>query len=232
MTKEHQSILVVDDDANILRLICDILQKNEYQVHTALDGETALDLFVKKGPNLVLLDIMMPGIDGFEICEKIRHFSPVPIIMVTAKGDDNEKVKGLGLGADDYITKPFSSRELIARVRAALRRPGLIKEKSENRFTCYDLIIDYAQHKVTVAGNVLNLTALEFDLLACLAHNAGQIVTYDEILLTLWGDGQLHNRHLLQTNINRIRRKLSEKHARHKYIITKHEIGYFMITES
>jgi len=207
------SVLVVDDDDNILRMIQRILELEGYQVLKASSGETALKVFDDENPELILLDIMMPDMDGYTVCQNIREFSPVPIIMVTAKGNDEEKVKGLDAGADDYITKPFSSKELVARVRAVLRRATLWDEYPEltahpNDFIIDDLIIDFARHRVTVRDREVKLTATEYRLLSYLVRNAGRVVTLEQILQAVWGKEYVSEHHLLRVNITRLQQKL------------------------
>jgi DNA-binding response OmpR family regulator len=207
------SVLVVDDDDNILRMIQRILELEGYQVLKASSGETALKVFDDENPELILLDIMMPDMDGYTVCRNIREFSPVPIIMVTAKGNDEEKVKGLDAGADDYITKPFSSKELVARVRAVLRRATLWDEYPEltahpNDFIIDDLIIDFARHRVTVRDREVKLTATEYRLLSYLVRNAGRVVTLEQILQAVWGKEYVSEHHLLRVNITRLQQKL------------------------
>jgi DNA-binding response OmpR family regulator len=206
-------VLVVDDDDNILRMIQRILELEGYQVLKASSGETALKVFDDENPELILLDIMMPDMDGYTVCRNIREFSPVPIIMVTAKGNDEEKVKGLDAGADDYITKPFSSKELVARVRAVLRRATLWDEYPEltahpNDFIIDDLIIDFARHRVTVRDREVKLTATEYRLLSYLVRNAGRVVTLEQILQAVWGKEYVSEHHLLRVNITRLQQKL------------------------
>ena len=148
MPSKKVSVLVVDDDARLLRMMQRTLELEGYWVVTAISGEAALDVFDNETPQLVLLDIMLPGMDGFTFCRSIREFSEIPIIIVTAKDSDEEKVEGLDAGADDYVTKPFSSKELVARVRAVLRRSRLWGKRTEPTFCYHDLVIDYTRHKV------------------------------------------------------------------------------------
>jgi DNA-binding response OmpR family regulator len=206
-------VLVVDDDARILRMIKRILELEGYQVIKASDGEAALKVFDDEDPELVLLDIMMPGMDGYTVCQRIREFSPVPIIMVTAKSNDEEKVKGLDAGADDYITKPFSSEELVARVRAVLRRTTLWDDYPElathpDDFVIDDLVIDFDRHRVTVRDREVKLNATEYRLLSFLARNIGRPVTLDQVLQAVWGKEYAGEHHLLKVNITRLQKKL------------------------
>ncbi|HEX78243.1 MAG TPA: response regulator transcription factor [Dehalococcoidia bacterium] len=232
MPSKKAAVLVVDDDVHILRLMQRILELEGYRVLLASNGEAALDTFVKETPDLVLLDIMMPGMDGYTVCQRIREFSQVPIIMVTAKGNDQEKVRGLDAGADDYVTKPFSSKELAARVRAVLRRTALWEERPEPAFHFNDLAIDFARHRVTLGGQEVNLTATEYRLLSYLARNAGRVVTPDQILERVWGEEYLGESHLLQVNIARLRQKLKDDAKNPKYILTRPGIGYALMKQT
>ena len=221
------SILVVDDDIRILRMVQRILEMEGYRVLTARDGKAALETFYgEEFPNLVLLDIMMPGMDGYTVCHHIREFSKVPIIMVTAKSSEEEKVEGLDFGADDYISKPFSAKELAARVRAVLRRTQQWEEHPEPTFRLNDLIIDFAMRKVTLGDHEVDLTTTEYKLISYLARKAGMIITPDEILEKVWGEGYLGENNILQVNLARLRKKLKDNPKDPRYIETKHGMGY------
>jgi len=224
-------VLVVDDDKHILRMLQLILEVEGFRVFTALNGTTAMEEFKKHNPGLVLLDIRMPDVDGYTVCSQIRSFSQVPIIMVTAKGEVVDKAQGLDCGADDYITKPFSVRELTARVKAVLRRTRSWHDVAEPAFRVGDLIIDFTQHSVTLNGKEVYLSATEYRLLSYLAHNAGQIVTPDQILEAVWGDKHLGEHHLLRVNITRVRHKLGEDPKKPKYIITRLGMGYELLLD-
>jgi len=180
----------------------------------------------EEAPDLVLLDVTMPEMDGYSVCRRIREFSRVPIIMVTARGDDNEKVAGLDAGADDFVTKPFSYRELTARARAVLRRTGAWEEQHEASFVWQGLCVDFAANRVTLDGCPLALTATEHKLLCYLARNARRIVTPDQILEKVWGEGYRGDHHLLQVNMARLRQRLNDDGRHPRYIKTAHGIGY------
>jgi len=230
MAYRKTSILLVDDDVRMLRMMQRILELENYRVLTASSGEAAFDILLDgETPDLVLLDIVMPVMDGYSLCRHIREFSPVPVIMVTAKGEEEEKVAGLDSGADDYITKPFSSKELVARVRAVLRRTMLTTPSREHEFYCHDLVVDFARQRVTLGEREVNLTATEYRLLSYLAHNAGSVVTPDQILEGVWGGGYIGGSHLLQVNVARLRRKLMDDTKKPKYILTRSGIGYVMM---
>jgi len=230
MPARKTTILTADDDPQLLRLITRNLQLEGYEVLSVSDGQQALEQIEQNSLDLALLDVMMPRMDGFTVCQKVREFSTVPIIIVTARGQDQDKVRGLDLGADDYLTKPFSVEELLARVRAVLRRAQFSTKESsqglQSTITVGDLAIDYAQHLVTLAGNEVVLTPTEYRLLAYLAQNAGRIVTQDLLLEHVWGPEYLGEGHMLQVNINRLRRKIEIDHTHPRYILTKIGVGY------
>lgn len=228
MPSRKVSVLVVDDDTHILRMLQRMLELEGYQVLTASSGVAALDIFDEKTPELVLLDIMLPDMDGYTVCRNIHEFSQIPIIMITAKDSDEEKVQGLDAGADDYVTKPFSANELVARVRAVLRRTRLWDEHPEPAFSFQDLVIDFVRHRVTAGSQEVNLTATEYRLLAYLVHNAGRVVTPDQIIEAVWGEEYIGEAHLLQVNMARLRQKLKDDARNPKYILTKPGIGYMM----
>ncbi len=226
------TILSADDDPHLLRLVARNLELEGYAVLTASDGEGALHLIEEQQPDLVLLDVMMPRLDGFSVCTRVREFSAVPIILLTARGQDQDKVRGLDLGADDYLTKPFSIDELLARVRAVLRRAqfssGERTSGLRSIITVGDLTIDDSQRTVTRAGRELALTPTEYHLLAYLAQNVGRVVTQDLLLERVWGAEYVGESHMLQVNINRLRRKLEDDPAHPRYIRTKVGIGYLL----
>ena len=225
-------ILTVDDDLAVLKFVRANLQAEGYGVLTALDGAEALQVIEKELPDLIILDIMMPNVDGFEVCRQIREWSQVPIVMLSARGDEEDKVKCLDLGADDYLTKPFGVQELMARVRAAFRRTKLWDEKPEPAFCSADLVVDFARHIVTLGGKELNLTAIEYRLLSYLARNAGRVVTPDQILEKVWGEEYIGEHHLLQVNMARLRQKIGDDAKNLRYILTKPGIGYMMTKQT
>jgi DNA-binding response OmpR family regulator len=188
--------------------------------------------FDERVPALVLLDIMLPDIDGYTLCRRIREFSQIPIIMVTARANEGEKVKGLNAGADDYVTKPFSAAELSARVRAVLRRTTLWDEFPEPAFYSEGLTIDFSQHRVTLRGQEVNLTATEYRLLSYLVHNAGRVVTPDQILGKVWGDEYVGETYLVQVNMARLRQKLGDNVRSSRYILTRPGTGYMIVRQT
>jgi DNA-binding response OmpR family regulator len=230
MPAKKTTILAADDDPQLLRLITRNLQLEGYDVLAASDGQQALELIENDAPDLVLLDVMMPRMDGFTVCYRVREFSSVPIIIITARGQDQDKVRGLDLGADDYLTKPFSVDELLARVRAVIRRSQFTtREYSQGlRATTAtgNLVIDYSQHIVLLNGREIALTPTEYRIIAYLAQNVGRVVTQDLLLEHVWGPEYLGESHMLQVNINRLRRKLEVDAVQPRYILTKVGVGY------
>jgi len=232
MPAKKTTIVAADDDPQLLRLVTRNLQLEGYDVLGASDGQQALELIESNPPDLVLLDVMMPKMDGFTVCYRVREFSSVPIIIVTARGQDQDKVRGLDLGADDYLTKPFSVDELLARVRAVLRRSQFTARENAQGLRAStaigDLTVDFSQRVVTMAGREIPLTPTEYSILAYLAQNVGRVVTQDLLLEHVWGSEYLGESHMLQVNINRLRRKLEVDPTEPRYILTKVGIGYFL----
>lgn len=232
MPAKKTTILTADDDPQLLRLVARNLQLEGYDVITASDGKQALEQIETHAPDLVLLDVMMPKMDGFTVCHRVREFSAVPIIIITARGQDQDKVRGLDLGADDYLTKPFSVDELLARVRAVLRRAQFNANEQSHALrtttTIGDLSIDFAQHLVTMNGKEIVLTPTEYRILSYLAQNAGRVVTQDLLLEHVWGSEYVGEGHMLQVNINRLRRKIEPDSSHPRYIMTKVGIGYLL----
>ncbi|HJT57636.1 MAG TPA: response regulator transcription factor [Ktedonobacteraceae bacterium] len=235
MPVKKTTIVAADDDPQLLRLITRNLEFEGYTVIPTSDGQQALEQIEAHAPDLVLLDVMMPKMDGFTVCQRVREFSAVPIIIVTARGQDQDKVHGLDLGADDYLTKPFSVDELLARVRAVLRRTQFTVNEQTHALsrtsTIGDLSIDYTQHLVTKAGQEVSLTATEYRILAYLAQNVGRVVTQDLLLEHVWGSEYLGESHMLQVNINRLRRKIEADPSHPHYILTKVGVGYFLAAQ-
>lgn len=222
--------MIVDDDERTVRMISNMLQLEGYNVIAAGDGKTALEQFDSGNPALVLLDIMMPGMSGYEVCRRIREFSQLPIIMLTAKDSEQDTIDGLDAGADDYITKPFLAREMLARIRASLRRSHLWDEQPAAAFHSGDLTVDFAANRVTLVGNEIQLTATEYRLLSFLARNAGRVLTADAILTNVWGEGYYGDIHLLQVTIANLRNKIGDNARNPSHIITRSGIGYMMKT--
>jgi len=221
-------VLVVDNDKRSLFIIKNILERDGYRVITANNGSAAIRVFANETPDLVILDVVLPLMDGFEVCRRIREFSELPVIIVTAKDSEADKIKGLDAGADDYITKPFMQGEVMARVRAVLRRTRLWDEPTAPAFQLNDLFIDFTTHRVSVAGEEKRLTATEYRLLSYLARHKEYILTPDVILTNVWGEGYYGDLHLLQSTMARLRIKLGDNPKNPKYIFTRPGMGYTM----
>ncbi len=228
MPSRKTCVLIVDDDVRMLRMMQRALELEGYRVLTSGNGKAALDTFDSETPDLILLDIMLPFMDGYTVCQRIREFSDTPIIMVTARDSSEEKIEGLNAGADDYITKPFSSSELAARVRAVLRRTALWNERPEPVFTSRELSVDFARHRVVLSGQDVNLTATEYKLLSYLARNSGLVLTPEQLLEKVWGKEYPGETHLLQVNIARLRQKLKDNARKPRFILTRPGIGYII----
>lgn len=235
MPAKKTTILTADDDPQILRLVARNLQLEGYEVITAIDGQEALERLEAQKFDLAILDVMMPKLDGFTVCARVREFSSIPIIMVTARGQDQDKIHGLDLGADDYLTKPFSVEELLARVRSVLRRSQFAANQEGQNLrpivALGELTIDFAQHRVTVANEEIDLTPIEYRLLAYLAQNSGRVVTQDLLLEHVWGEEYVGESHLLQVNMNRLRRKIETDPTHPHYLITKMGVGYYLAAQ-
>lgn len=219
------TILVVDDESRYVRLISANLKVEGYDVLEAFNGKQAIDTLVEHEVNLVLLDIMMPVMDGFTTCERIRSFSHVPVIMVTAKGDESDRIKGLDVGADDYIVKPFSADELLARVRAVLRRSKYSRDVSAPAvFTHRDLRIDFARAEVYKSDEKVLLSATEYRLLLQFAHNTGHVLTSEELLVAVWGEGYKDDKEILWVTISRLRSKLETDPSIPRHIVDRKSV--------
>jgi DNA-binding response OmpR family regulator len=233
MPEKKTTILIVDDDLQLLQLVALNLELEGYAVLLAGDGQQALTQIETHVPDLVLLDVMMPRMNGFAVCHRVREFSTVPIIIITAQGRSQDKVRGLDLGADDYLTKPLNMDELLARVRAVLRRAQVTEDERALRtaMTIGDLTIDFGQQLVLMAGRKVVLTPTEYRLLADLARNAGCIVPQDLLLERVWGKEYVGEHHMLQVNINRLRHKLEVDPAHPRYLLTEAGVGYLLATQ-
>ncbi len=224
------SILLVDDDPQLIRLVRANLEPVGYRVLVALDARSALELADMEMPDMIILDIMLPEIDGYEVCQRIREFSATPIIMLTAKVEDVDKVKGLKLGADDYLTKPFSVQELLARVEAVLRRTRFSKEaKTLPTFTCGDISVNFVQRRVMVRGQEVALTLIEYKLLSQLVSNAGRVMLHGELLTRVWGPEYQDELEYLRAYIRHLRQKIEDDPHQPGYILSKPGIGYMFI---
>lgn len=222
-------VLVVDDEPETVKYVGANLRARGYHVLIAEDGRSALKVFDESAVDLIILDIMMPGPDGFEVCQAIRRRSDVPIIMLSARGQEGDVVRALDLGGDDYLTKPFGVEELLARVRAALRRTTQTEATPGPPLIVGDLEIDFAARQVTVRGQAVQLTRTEYSLLAHLAKNAGRVLTHRALLQAVWGPEYGTETEYLWAYVRRLRRKVEPEPSNPSYILTQPGVGYTMV---
>jgi two-component system alkaline phosphatase synthesis response regulator PhoP len=227
-------MLVVDDERKLLDLVEGYLKSEGFTVVTAMDGPSAVESARQLQPDLIVLDVMLPGFDGVEACRRIRQFSDAYVLMLTARGEELDKVVGLAVGADDYVTKPFSPRELVARVKAMLRRPrtGLAEQDGLPRARQFgELTIDEARHEVALAGADVPLTAREFALLAALAAQPGRVFTRAQLLERVWG-ADYYDEHVIDVHVANLRHKLEVDPAHPTYVETVRGVGYRFVAQS
>lgn len=229
-TYKNRVILVVDDEERMARFIRLNLEHDGFQVVEAYRGMEAIQKLRDAMPDVIILDVMLPDLDGFEVLTMVREISQVPVIMLTAKGEEDDRVKGLELGADDYITKPFSPRELVSRVRAVLRRTESAGFVSRDVFQIDDrLRIDFGRREVWLEGKLIKLRPTEYRLLYHLVQNAGWVMTYDQLLSKVWGYEYRDEPHYVRLYVNYLRQKLEKDPANPKYILTERGVGYRFI---
>lgn len=221
-----ETVLIVEDEPEFAALVDLWMVQAGYLTVTARTGPDALRRFYEDHPDLVILDVALPGLDGWQLLERLREFSRVPILMVTARGSEADKIRGLKLGADDYITKPLSFPELTARVEAALRRAATRAPERPKRLRHRDLVVDLDDHRVRLLGDEVALTPTEFRLLAYLVEHAGQLVTHRQVLGAVWGAGYDRDVHLLRMTIRNLRLKLDTVAPGARYITTEYGLGY------
>ena len=227
--KIRDKILIVEDDKNIANFLKTILEANEYDVYVAQTGGEADSLITSQCPDVLLLDLGLPDMDGLEILEKVRKWSAMPIIVVSARSHEKEKVEALDKGADDYITKPFGTSELLARIRAAIRHSrgsGMQQITQKITFAKGSLLIDLDKHRVFVEGEDANLTQNEFKLVSLLGKYAGKVLTYDFMMKEIWGPNMEEDNRILRVNMANIRRKIEKNPAQPKYLFTEIGVGY------
>jgi two-component system KDP operon response regulator KdpE len=223
---EIKRILLVDDETQITRTLKRSLMAHRYDIRTAADGESALDLFFDWSPDLVITDLSMPEMSGLELCRELRKTSQVPIIVLSVKGEEKTKVEALDVGADDYITKPFGIDELLARIRAALRRAPTGKTEVETSFEAGDFRINAETHQVFVRGVEVHLTPKEFDLLLYLVKNREKVLTHRTLLGAIWGDNFTEQPEYLRVFMGNLRKKIEPNPSEPKYILTEPWVGY------
>ena len=219
-------VLVVEDEDSFSDPLSYMLRNEGFEVAVAPTGPEALEEFDRHGADLVLLDLMLPGLPGTEVCRQLRNRSAVPVIMLTAKDSEIDKVVGLELGADDYVTKPFSSRELVARIRAVLRRHGQAEEPEDAALEAGPVRMDVERHVVTVDGQTVSLPLKEFDLLELLLRNAGRVLTRGQLIDRVWGADYVGDTKTLDVHVKRLRSKIEPDPANPKYLVTVRGLGY------
>jgi two-component system KDP operon response regulator KdpE len=223
----NEKILVVDDEPRVVHLVRAVLEAVGYEVVAAVGGESAIDMVALEQPDLLLLDIRLPNEpDGYEVCQRIREFSDVGVIMLTAKAQEHDILHGFEVGADDYLTKPFNAKELVARVKAVLRRTKHPAERSEATMSCGDLEINFARRTVSVRGKVVSLTPTEYALLSQLAQNPNCVITHRELLTEVWGPEYRDDVDYLRAYVRYLRRKLEADPSNPEYILTSQGVGY------
>lgn len=228
------TILLIEDERNIHTIISIALNTPDYKLITASNGKEGLSLITSQCPDLILLDLGLPDIDGQTIIQKVRTWSSVPIIVISARTNEAEKVLALDSGADDYITKPFGTSELLARIRTAIRHSNRLNTNSllyQRPFTAKGLTIDFDKHLVKLHDQNIHLTQIEFKIIALLAQNAGKVMTYDSIISTIWGPYADDNNRILRVNMANIRHKIEQNPGEPNYIFTEIGVGYRMIEE-
>ena len=228
------SILLVEDEKNICDFISTSLSAQDYRISTAHTGKDALPIITSQCPDLILLDLGLPDMDGMEIIRQVRTWSSVPIIVLSARTQEQEKVRALDLGADDYLTKPIGTSELLARIRTALRHSNRLNTDSplyKRPFHAKGLTIDFEKHLVSVDGKDVHLTQIEFKIISLLAQNSGRVMTYDTIISNIWGPYADDDNSILRVNMAHIRRKLEQNPAEPQYVFTEIGIGYRMIED-
>ena len=229
MTNKDKTILVVDDQPSLVRLVRDNLESLSFRVLVASDGMTALDLVENDKPSLVILDLMLPGMDGYAVCRRIREFSTIPIIMLTARNERADLVAGFEAGADDYVTKPFSAEELLVRVKAVLRRSEYHEvNKYLPTFVCGSIHVDFVRHEVSKNGEMIALTPTEYRLLYSLATNAGRVMLHSDLLTKVWGSEYSGATDYLRVYIRHLRTRLEDKDSDPTYILTVPGVGYML----
>jgi two-component system KDP operon response regulator KdpE len=222
-------ILVVDDEPRVVRLVTEVLGAVGYRVIAAARGESAIEMVAMEQPDLVLLDIRLPGdLDGYEICRRVREFSDVAVIMLTARAQESDVLRGFDVGADDYLTKPFSAKELVARVKAVLRRTRRSEERVTTAFTCGELEVNFARRTVKVHGDQVSLTRTEYALLRQLALNANRVMLHQDLLTQVWGPEYRDDIDYLRAYVRYLRRKLEPDPSNPQYILTSPGVGYLL----
>lgn len=225
------TILFIEDEKNILTFVSAILKKHNYKVLTASTGAEGIQLINSNCPDLILLDLGLPDMDGQLIIPTVREWTNCPIIVISARTNEREKVKALDYGADDYITKPFGTSELLARIRTSLRHSSPLDTdagRNTHTYQCHELVLDFHKRTLTIKGNLVHLTPVEYKIVAYLAQNSGKVITYSALLKNVWGPYADEDNKILRVNMANIRRKIEENPAQPQYIFTEVGVGYRM----
>ena len=224
-----KKVLVVDDEKLIVKGIRFSLEQDGMEVDCAYDGQEALDMAMANAYDMILLDVMLPKMDGFEVCQRIREFSNIPIVMLTAKGDDMDKILGLEYGADDYITKPFNILEVKARIKAIMRRttPPVVKEHKLTEIKSGDFTINTENRRLFIQNREINVTSKEFDMLLLLVTNPGKVYSREDLLRTIWGEDYPGDARTVDVHIRRLREKIEPNASEPRYVHTKWGVGYY-----
>jgi two-component system, OmpR family, KDP operon response regulator KdpE len=232
MTDNKPTILVIEDDPPLRRFLRITLQTQDYRIIEAANGESGMRHAATDQPDLVILDLSLPDIDGVDVTRRLREWSAIPIIVVSARGKEQDKVVALDAGADDYLTKPFGVAELLARVRVAMRRMAAVDaETGQPVFQVGELRVDLSRREVRVRDRVVHLTPNEFKLLGVLVKHAGKVLTHTQLLKEVWGPGSLEESHYLRVYVNQLRQKLESDAARPRYLLTEPGVGYRLVSE-
>ena len=226
MDNNRDRVLVVDDEPELRKSIVAGLEAQGYEVYAAADGEEALRLAAISPPDFVILDLMMPVLDGMETCRRLRAWTDVPILVLSARSEETQKVRALDLGADDYLTKPFGMSELTARIRAALRRRQMARPADTPIFTAGDLVVDYAKRLAFKQGQELKLTPHEYEILRFMTQNAERVLTHRQVLVAVWGPEDAEETQYLRVHVSHLRQKIEDNPARPRFIVTESGVGY------
>lgn len=224
MNEKNLRILVVDDEEAIRQFLSVALSSQGYEIMEAACGQTALSSVSSRQPDLIILDLALPDIDGVEVTRRLRQWTQIPIIILSVRGSENDKIAALDAGADDYLTKPFSAKELLARIRVAWRHQA--HPSDESVFTCGELIVDFTNRVINSSGDIVQLTPTEYDILKVLVKHAGRVLTHRQLLQEVWGEQYGDELHMLHVNISNLRRKIEPDSARPRYILTEPGVGY------
>jgi two-component system KDP operon response regulator KdpE len=224
-------VLVIDDEPQIRRALRVGLEQDNYQVFLAASGEEGLDLAASRSPDLIILDLAMPGKSGFDVCKELREWTKVPVIVLSVRDREEDKIKALDMGADDYLTKPFGIGELLARARAVMRRKLPDDEQDESTFTCHNLTVDFAHRRVYISNEEIHLTPKEYDLLRYMTTNADRVLTHRQLLSKVWGPEYENDSHTLRVHIANLRNKIEEHPERPYFIHTETRVGYRFRTD-